>query len=295
MRCGQLGNLDDQAVLIGQVRMKYPGHLRNHAAADSMAVMMSKSSHKKESQNIKPYQQTADRIRALIKGHGYEPGVRLPSERELADLLEVSRPTVREALIALEVEGVVQIRMGSGVYLSHRHNRQASTPKKAAKLKSDLSPFQLIEARRLVESEIAALAAVSRTPEHVRQMREVIKQMELLARSGKDPLAADHQFHVLLAQASGNQVLANLVDQLFAARLGVLFSRLSTYFDTGSSWNEAISEHKAIVKAIHAQDPDAAREAMRAHMDEAYRRFSASWDQAKEGAPSRAAAKVAHR
>ena len=59
-------------------------------------------------------------------------------------------------------------------------------------------------------------------------------------------------------------------------------TRLSTYFETGNSWNEAIREHKAIVKAIRAQDPDAAREAMRTHMDEAYRRFSASWDQAKE-------------
>ncbi len=257
-----------------------------------MATMMSKSSHKKDPQNVKPYQQTADRIRALIKERGDEPGVRLPSERELAELLEVSRPTLREALIALEVEGVVQIRMGSGVYLSQttkgQSKGQAGVPKKASKLKSDMSPFQLIEARRLVESEIAALAAVSRTPDHVRQMRDVIKDMEFLAKAGKDPLAADHKFHVLLAQASGNQVLANLVDQLFAARLGVLFSRLSTYFDTGSSWNEAISEHKAIVRAIHAQDPDGAREAMRTHMDEAYRRFSASWDQAKEGAPGRA-------
>ena len=244
--------------------------------------MMSKQSVNKEALSVKPYQQTADRIRALINEHGYEPGVRLPSERELADLLNVSRPTLREALIALEVEGVVQIRMGSGVYLSRPRKVQATAPKKAAKLKADMSPFQLIEARRLVESEIAALAAVSRMPEHVRQMREVIKDMEARAKAGKDPLVADHKFHVLLAQASGNQVMANLADQLFAARLGVLFSRLSTYFDTGNSWNEAIREHKAIVKAIHAQDPDAAREAMRTHMDEAYRRFSASWDQAKE-------------
>lgn len=240
-----------------------------------------------QAQAIKPYQQTADRIRALIKEHGYEPGVRLPSERELADLLNVSRPTVREALIALEVEGVLQIRMGSGVYLSRPRKTAASAPKKVAKLKSDMSPFQLLEARRLVESEIAALAAVSRTPEHVRQMREIIKDMEVRAKAGKDPLVSDHKFHVLLAQASGNQVMASLVDQLFMARLGVLFSRLSTYFDTGSSWNEAIREHKAIVKAISAQDPDAAREAMRHHMDEAYRRFSASWDQAKEKGGSR--------
>lgn len=243
---------------------------------------MSKPSSSRQAQSVKPYQQTADRIRALVKEHGYEPGVRLPSERELADLLKVSRPTLREALIALEVEGVVQIRMGSGVYLSRPSKAPSAVPKKSARLKSDMSPFQLLEARRLVESEIAALAAVSRTPEHVRQMRDVIKDMEARAKSGKDPLVADHKFHVLLAQASGNQVMAGLVDQLFMARLGVLFSRLSTYFDTGHTWNEAIREHKAIVKAIHAQDPDAAREAMRTHMDEAYRRFSASWDQAKE-------------
>lgn len=72
----------------------------------------------KEGLSAKPYQQTADRIRALIESHGYEPGVRLPAERELAELLKVSRPTVREALIALEVVGFIQIRMGSGVYLS---------------------------------------------------------------------------------------------------------------------------------------------------------------------------------
>lgn len=243
---------------------------------------MNKSSINKEALSAKPYQQTADRIRVLIKEHGYEPGVRLPSERELADLLKVSRPTLREALIALEVEGVIQIRMGSGVYLNRPRKTQAAIPKKVAKLKSDMSPFQLLEARRLVESEIAALAAVSRTPEHVRQMREIIKDMEARAKAGKDPLVSDHRFHVLLAQASGNQVMAGLVNQLFMARLGVLFSRLSTYFDTGSSWNEAIREHKAIVKAIHAQDPEAARQAMRTHMDEAFRRFSASWDQAKE-------------
>lgn len=231
--------------------------------------------------SAKPYQQTADRIRTLIESNGYEPGVRLPAERELAELLKVSRPTVREALIALEVVGFIQIRMGSGVYLSPRKS-SASTTKKAAKVKTDMSPFQLLEARRLVESEITALAAISRSPEQLSALRAAIKDMESRAKSGQDPLVADHRFHLLVSQASGNLVMANLVDQLFAARLGVLFSRLSTYFDTGNSWNEAIREHKAIFKAIQAQDPDAAREAMREHMDNAYRRFSVSWDDARE-------------
>lgn len=234
-------------------------------------------------QAAKPYQQIAERIRALIQANGYEPGVRLPSERELAELLNVSRPTVREALIALEVEGAIQIRMGSGVYLNAPTRKPSTASKRAARLKSDLSPFELIEARRLIESEVAALAAVSRSSAHIRELREAVKEMQALAKAGQDPLAADHKFHVLLAQACGNQVLVSLLDQLFAARLGVLFSRLSTYFDTSHSWNEAIREHRAIVKAIEAQDPDAARDAMRAHMDAAYRRFSVSWDQSKEG------------
>ena len=248
---------------------------------------MNKTTLHQSADSAKPYQQTAQRIRALIKSGGYEPGDRLPAERELAERLDISRPTIREALIALEVQGVIQIRMGSGLYLSRPSDAPLRTPHKAAKLKRDISPFQLLEARRIVESEVAALAAVSRTPEHVRQMRLIIKDMEARAQSGKDPLAADHKFHVLLAQASGNQVMANLVDQLFAARLGVLFSRLSTYFDTGNAWHEAIREHKAIVKAIQAQDPDAARDAMRTHMEAAYRRFSASWDQTREKATSR--------
>jgi len=251
-------------------------------SVSSRARIMSKTAENQAVLSAKPYQQTADKIRGLVKTRGYKPGVRLPSERELADILKVSRPTVREALIALEVEGVVQIRMGSGVYLSPARKAQPPSPKKMAKLKSDMSPFQLIEARRLVESEIAALAAVSRTPEQVRQLRAIVKDMQERARAGEDPLIADHQFHVLLAQASGNQVMASLVDQLFAARLGVLFSRLATYFDTGRSWHAAVAEHQAIVKAIHNRDPEAAREAMRNHMDEAYLRFNASWDQAKE-------------
>lgn len=254
-------------------------HMTSYTTMKQIAQNIKKTD--KEGLSTKPYQQTADRIRMLIESHGYEPGVRLPAERELAELLKVSRPTVREALIALEVIGFIQIRMGSGVYLSP-HKRSAGTTKKAAKVKADMSPFQLLEARRLVESEIAALAAISRTSEQVRELRAAIRDMESRAKSGQDPLVADHRFHLLVSQSSGNLVMANLVDQLFTARLGVLFSRLSTYFDTGNSWKEAIREHKAVLKAIQAQDPDAAREAMREHMDNAYRRFSVSWDDARE-------------
>jgi hypothetical protein len=93
----------------------------------------------------------------------------------------------------------------------------------------------------------------------------------------KNPLAADRAFHAVLARATGNQVLASLVEQLFDARMGVLFSRLANYFDTRTTWEQAIKEHRAVLRAIKAQDPERARAAMRHHMERAYKRFSVSW------------------
>ena len=80
-----------------------------------------------------------------------------------------------------------------------------------------------------------------------------------------------------MAHATGNQVLASLVEQMFDARMGVLFSRLSNYFDTKVTWDQAIKEHRAVLRAVSAKDPDRARAAMRHHMDRAYKRFSVSW------------------
>jgi hypothetical protein len=93
----------------------------------------------------------------------------------------------------------------------------------------------------------------------------------------KNPLAADREFHAVLARATGNQVLASLVEQLFDARMGVLFSRLANYFDTQTTWEQAIKEHRAVLRAVKAQDPERARAAMRHHMERAYKRFSVSW------------------
>ena len=98
-----------------------------------------------------------------------------------------------------------------------------------------------------------------------------------LARGNRNPLDADREFHAVLARATGNQVLASMVEQMFDARMGVLFSRLSNYFDTMSTWDQAIREHRAILRAVKARDADRARLAMRHHMERAYKRFSASW------------------
>ena len=103
------------------------------------------------------YRQIADQIAALIEGGEYPVGSRLPPERDLARQLRVSRPSVREALIALEVEGYVEVRVGSGVYV--RSNTASPAPAPADELPEDSGPFELIRARWLIEAECAALAA----------------------------------------------------------------------------------------------------------------------------------------
>src|SRR5690349_12300457 len=115
-------------------------------------------------ENRRLYRQIADQIAALIEGGEYPVGARLPPERDLAKQLGVSRPSVREALIALEVEGYVEVRVGSGVYvLGHR-----ASPRPDDTLPEDSGPFELIKARWLIEAECAALAARNASRAQVR-------------------------------------------------------------------------------------------------------------------------------
>src|SRR5947209_8613713 len=141
-------------------------------------------------ENRRLYRQIADQITRLIERGEYRPGQRLPPERDLARQLGVSRPSVREALIALEVEGYVEVRVGSGVYVTGRRPTRQET------LPEDSGPFELIKARRLIEAECAALAAKSATRAHVRGMEDALDAMDAERLKGVMPLEADRLFHL---------------------------------------------------------------------------------------------------
>jgi DNA-binding FadR family transcriptional regulator len=221
------------------------------------------------------YRQIADQLRTLIASGEFAVGARLPAERDLAQQLGVSRPSVREALIALEVEGRVEVRTGSGVYVLDRSARRA-VPVEAL----GWGPLELIRARRVVEGETAALAAQSAKRADRDAIAGALDEMRALAARGVMPLDADRAFHVAIVQASGNAVLIETVQGFLDSRLGPLFKRLGGHFETGKSWQSAIAEHEAIAAAIMARDPDAARAAMHEHMDRAHQRFSVSWRRA---------------
>jgi DNA-binding FadR family transcriptional regulator len=224
-----------------------------------------------ESQRL--YRRIAEQIARLIRRGEYRAGERLPPERDLARQLKVSRPSVREALIALEVEGYVEVRVGSGVYVTH----QRPAAHRSGSLPADSGPFELIAARRLLESECAALAARHASPAQLKRIKAALTGMDRDRRSARVPLDNDRRFHLEIAEASANSALALVVRTLWDQRTGPLFLRLEHHFDTPALWAAAIAEHTAVMNAIENHDQGAARLAMRRHMDAAARRFQRSW------------------
>jgi len=233
------------------------------------------------------YRQIADQLRALIERGEFPPGTRLPPERDLAVQLGVSRPSVREALIALEVEGRVEVRMGSGIYVRESGAR-------AAAVHEAESPLETIRARALIEGELAAQAAQRMKRAQLGGLREAIALMVQESAAGQTPTQGDRLFHTRIAEASENSVLLRVVSELFDERHNPLFAQLGSHFENARSWAAAIEEHKAVVDAIARQDPAAAREAMARHLANSHDRFMASWP-AEGEAPARAPGKSAPR
>ncbi|GAC1530145.1 MAG: FadR/GntR family transcriptional regulator [Ramlibacter sp.] len=226
-----------------------------------------------ESQRL--YRQIAGQLRGLISGGEFAVGSRLPAERDLARQLGVSRPSVREALIALEVEGWVEVRVGSGIYIrSQPHaNGHAIGP-------AEWGPLELMRARELVEGEVAALAARRARKAQITTMSDALARMQDNAHAGVVPRAGDEAFHHAIAQACGNEVLRDTVAGYWQARRGPLFTRLGDYFENQASWTAAIVEHATVLEAIRAHDAQTARDAMHQHLRRAYNRYSVSWRRA---------------
>ncbi len=232
-------------------------------------------------QSIEPrrlYRQIADQIRTLIGSGEFPAGARLPPERDLAKQLGVSRPSVREALIALEVEGLVEVRIGSGIYVRGPAAKKDGEPP-AAVVQAEAGPFELLRARYVIESECAALAAKSAKKANVAAMTEALEQMQHEFAEGKrQPLAGDRLFHLRIAEATGNGALVAVVKMLWEERTGPLYKQLERHYDSPALWAAAMDEHRAVLKAIAGRNPAAARAAMQRHLNAAYKRFNTGWD-----------------
>lgn len=222
------------------------------------------------------YRQIAEQLRRLIQEGEFAVGARLPAERDLAQQLGVSRPSVREAVIALEVEGVIEVRTGSGIYVCASAKPRNTPRRTSAPFIEDWGPLEVLRARLLIEPEIAALAATHAKPQQVKAMSAALQQMRTEAAQGQQPRHGDEAFHLAVAQACGNSVLLDTIQRYWRARSGPLFQRLGDYFENPHAWVTAIAEHEQVNQAIRAQDAQAARRAMHSHLRLAHKRYSAS-------------------
>ncbi|MDO9502690.1 FadR/GntR family transcriptional regulator [Falsiroseomonas sp.] len=206
------------------------------------------------------FRRIAEQIAAMIAAGELPPGSRLPSERDLAPRLNVSRPSLREALIALEIEGLVEVRGGSGVYV-----RAAATPPMRDGTDAP-GPFDVLEARLLVEPDCAALAARSTDAPARLAVAEAFGRMRAEAVAGCVGDLADRDFHLAIAEASGNPVLSRIVGDLWRDQAAPVASRLTRLAVSPLRRRQNLGEHAQIAEAIAAGAAAAARAAMRRHL-----------------------------
>ena len=228
------------------------------------------------------YRQIAKQIQGLISSGEFAVGSRLPAERDLATQLGFSRPSVREALIALEVEGVIEVRTGCGIYVQTLGKKKTQNSS-ALNTPAEWGPLEVMRARSLIEAEMAALAAEFASAQDLKGMATALKAMQKDAKGGRIPRESDIAFHMAIAKACANSVMHDTLELYLEARNGPLFERLGDYFESPTSWAAAIAEHQEVLDAIAAHDPQRARKTMHKHLNQAHKRFSASW----RSAPSR--------
>ena len=213
------------------------------------------------------YQEIALQIRTHIENGEFPSGSRLPSERELAQQLKVSRPSVREALIALEVEGLVEVRTGSGVFV---RRPQRLFPYHA----SGEGPLEIMRARIAIEGETAAMAASHIRAPQVREMENILETMDPDLNIHESHLPADRAFHLYIAETAGNAVLVRIVAELFDARHSLLGLQFQKHFENTETWRKALAEHQLVVQALASRKPENAREAMQQHLRRSHNRLT---------------------
>lgn len=207
------------------------------------------------------YRQIADEIAGGIASGRFVPGKRLPPERELSVMFEVSRPTLREAIIALELMGQVEVRGGSGVYV-------LNTPAKTVRTGSEPGIFETLEARMLIEPGVAEVAARAIDDEAMRILRAHVAEMIEAFETDRLPDQADERFHLALAEVTGNTAIIAAVRQLWNLRArSDTLRHLEDHAGVERVRLTAIEDHVRILSALSSRDAEAARRAMAQHME----------------------------
>ncbi|MAM11851.1 MAG: hypothetical protein CML23_15615 [Rhizobiaceae bacterium] len=221
----------------------------------------------------KLYTQIASQISASIEDGDLKPGEQLPNERELAQQLNVSRPSLREALVALEVAGLIDIRVGVGAFVRMQRESPGFMPE------YHRSPVEIIEARQLIEPQVAALAAAVIDDASIEELEEVLGLMQQdTARSEWSPVH-DRALHTIVVRNCPNTILREIAMGLWSARDSEIDQKMHGHLaELESVRSRILMDHRLIVEAMKHHDVESARKAMHDHMMFVSDTMSAAWD-----------------
>lgn len=212
---------------------------------------------------------TLIRLRSWIAGAGLARGARLPAERALCTQLGLTRAELRNALLVLETEGLLERHVGRGTFLAKapRASRAGRGIEAAVTdLAEQTGPMEAMTARMVLEPEIAQMAALNATPKQLRTLRDLAQAMRA-APTWAAYETLDFDFHNTIASAAGNSMLEALFDILNSVRQVVVWRRLDTTDRAPGAAYHSFAEHDAILTALEARDGPAAATAMRTHLD----------------------------
>lgn len=215
------------------------------------------------------YQKIGVKLRSELLTGNYKVGDRIPTERDIAESYGVSRTVIREALIMLELENLIEVRKGSGVYVINLPSGHPLSINSISNMESeDIGPFELLQARQFIESDIAAFSATQVTKSDIQQLRQALDiESDILNSSGEDD-DSDRLFHFLIAKSTGNSILSDIVEQLWLRRkTSPMWQKLHSRIADHSYRNQWLSDHHKILAALQKKDPKAARHAMWQHLE----------------------------
>jgi GntR family transcriptional repressor for pyruvate dehydrogenase complex len=211
----------------------------------------------------KVYEEVAKQIERLILKK-LRPGDKLPSERELAEMLQVSRSSIRDAIRGLELVGLVEPRQGAGTIVRERTSESPVNPFANALKRRQGLVTELLDFRKMLEPPLAARAATNASAEEICEMEDILKRQEETQNHGDAAIAEDAEFHYSIALASGNSVVLKVIDTL----MDLLRDTREHSLQVEGRAQKSLAGHRRILAAIKRHDAEAAKSAMRRHIED---------------------------
>jgi GntR family transcriptional repressor for pyruvate dehydrogenase complex len=211
----------------------------------------------------KVYEEVAKQIERLILKK-LKPGDKLPSERELAEMLQVSRSSIRDAIRSLELVGLVEPRQGAGTIVRERSAESSGNPFTETLKRRQELVTELLDFRKMLEPPLAARAATHASAEDISEMEEILQRQEEKQDQGNVAIAEDAEFHYSIALASGNSVVLKVIDTL----MDLLRETRENSLQVLGRSQKSLAGHRRILAAIKRHDAEAAKAAMRRHIED---------------------------